>query len=80
MRHDANPEAPSLRIHVAQKRQRAGVDRVRREHHGRTAIEGAVEAGMQVDPIAQRSLADRRLVVPDLVVDLREVDIVDPGG
>ena len=43
------------------------------------AMERAVKARVKIDGITQTVLADLRPVVPHLVVDLREVDIVDPG-
>ena len=45
VRHHAHAHATALVIHVAQEVARAGVDRMRREHHAGAAVERAVASG-----------------------------------
>ena len=77
--HHLDAEPAALAVDVLEEGARAGVDSVRGEHNARAAVELAVPALVVVEAIAQRPLADCRLVVPHALVDLVEVDVVDPG-
>src|SRR6516165_2981553 len=71
--HHAHIEAPALAAHLPQEVTRAGVDRVWRQHHAGATVERSLPALVEIDGIAQGALSNRRLIIPDPVVDAREI-------
>ena len=63
-----------------QQRTRAGIRGMRRQMHAEPTVHGAMPSLDEGDGVAEGLLADRVLVLPDLLVHPGEVDIVNPAA